>query len=369
MTLPRSLSRRGFLAGTGGAAASALIAACGGSSSTAQQASVASARGGTLNIYSWPAYFSQSNLSGFKKSNDTSISISTYTSNDALFAKLNATNGGGFDMAIPTSGWIQVLAEKGLLEKLDHSQIPWSNVDPSLLNKTFDPGNVYSVPKDYGVTGVCYNAKVLKHPIVSWQDFLDAGTQPGVSGHIDLGAGSEEILGVALFAAGRDWNTNNLSYINEAGATMKAFAKHVKEFNGFDTNGLVNGSIVMAMTDQSFGRQAMQQNPDLRYVVPTPSAELWVDNYTIVKNAHDTGQAYAFIKWQLQPAHQIADAKGIGYPTVMPGLTSKLPATMPLKNVMIPDKATLDRLTTFVVRPNIQQVMTNLYTEISNAAA
>jgi spermidine/putrescine transport system substrate-binding protein len=366
MSVPRALSRRGFLLGTGAAAATALTGC--GSSGQSTATAVTVARGGALHLYSWPAYFAQTNLSGFKKANGTTVGISTYTSNDALFAKLNATNGGGFDMAIPTSGWIQVLAQKGLIQKLDHAMIPWQNVDKTLLGKKFDPQNEYSVPKDYGVTGVCYNAKVLKHPIVSWQDFLDAGTQPGVSGHIDLGAGAEEILGVALFAAGRDWNTDNLSYINEAGTTMKAFAKHVKEFNGFDTTGLVNNSIVLAMTDQSFGRQAMQQNPDLRYVIPTPSAELWVDNYTIVKDAHDTGQAYAFIKWQLEPGHQIADAKGIGYPTVLPGLTAQLPASMPLKNVMIPDQATMERLTTFVVRPQIQQVMTNLYNEISSAA-
>jgi spermidine/putrescine transport system substrate-binding protein len=368
MATTPTLSRRGFLFGAGGAVGGALLAGCGSSSPASSASAAKPARGGALDIYSWPAYFSQSNLSGFKKANGTTVNISTYNSNDALFAKLNATSGGGFDMAIPTSGWIQVLASHGLVQELDHSQIPWGNVDPTLLNLRFDPGNKYSVPKDYGVTGVCYNAKVLKHKIVSWQDFLDAGSQPGVSGHIDIGAGAEEILGIALFAADRDWNTDNLTYINEAGATMKEFAKHVKEFNGFDTTGLVNGSIVMAMTDQSFGRQAMEQNHDLRYVVPTPTAELWVDNYTIVKDAHDPGQAYSFIKWQLQPAHQVADSVGIGYPTVMPGLTGKLPAAMPLKNVMIPDKATLERLTTFVVRPKIQQVMTSLYNEISYAA-
>ena len=107
-------------------------------------------KGGTLNIYTWPSYFATKNLNTYKHETGTTINISTYDSEDVLFAKMNSAAGSGFDIVIPSTGWVFLMAQRGMLAKLDHSRLPLHYLNPALLNKPYDPGNQYSIPKDYG---------------------------------------------------------------------------------------------------------------------------------------------------------------------------------------------------------------------------
>ena len=236
------------------------------------------AKGGTLNLYTWPDYFSTKNLSAYKQQTGTTINISTYDSNDVLFAKLNSAGGSSFDIAVPTSGWILTLANHGLLAKLDHTRIPLQYVSPTLLNKVYDPGNVYSIPKDYGVR----ESSTIPWPWaarLSVAGLLDAGDKPGVSGKVQLSDAAWEVVAIPNWAADGDYNTQDTAKINQYGDTMKAWAKNVKEFGGFDITGQVHGTIAMSQCDQSVGRQCLLQNSKLKWVVPGPTSELWVDNY------------------------------------------------------------------------------------------
>ena len=354
----------GFALGAAAGLAGPALAACG-SSGSGSATAAASSHGGSLSIYSFSDYFAQKNLTAFTKQTGTTVNISTFDSNDAMFAKLNATNGGSFDISIATGGWVPLLASKNLITKLDHGKLSLDSIDPNLLNLPFDPHNVYSVPKDYGVFGVTYDPAAIGGDIVTWQDFLDAGSRPGVTGKFDAGGGAAEILGVALWAAGQDWNTDDRAILDKAAATMTAFGKHAKQFNGFDVTGLANGSLVMSGSDQSVARQAIEQNPKLKFVVPEPHSELWIDSYVILKNAAHPAQAYSFLDFELEPAHQITDTEFIGYPTALQGLENDLPASLPLKSDIFISPAVLGRLQTWIVRAQTQGYIEDLYNKIT----
>jgi spermidine/putrescine transport system substrate-binding protein len=369
------MTRGGFLTGLG--AGLAIAAGVGAQASpaaalarpTGSTLSTATPSGGTLNVYSWPNYFSAQNLKGFKAKTGTKVNVAAYSSPDAAFAKLAATHGGGYDLLVPYSAWVPQMAAKGLLAELDHSRVPLQYVDRAFLNKTFDPKNRYTVPKDYGVAGVVYDPAAVGGQITTWQDFLDAASKPGVSGKVDPSGASQDLFGVALWASGKDWLTTDTNVLQQAASTMKEFAKHVKQFNGFDIPSLVNGSIVMALVDHGVARRAILQNPKLKFVVPLPHSELWVDNYAILSGTKNEDRAYAFISYQLQPAQQVRDTTFIGYPTVLPGLRGKLPAKIPLVNDIFVPRSVLPRLQEWVIRPSLQGLIENLTSQIKAAAA
>ena len=269
-------------------------------------------------------------------------------------------------MAIPTSGWIKVMAEKGLVAEIDHDRVPFANINPQLLNKQFDPGNRYSVPKDYGYNGVVYDPAVTGRPITSWSDFIDAAKGPA-SGKVALGIDYETIC-IGLWALGYEMNESDKAKLQKAGNLMKTVAPHVKSFDGFDINGMVSGQIAMMPCDQSVARQILTQKKGLKFVVPGPHSELWVDNYTILKNAAHADQAYSFIDFQLRPSSQITDTEYIGYPTVLKGLRKRLPrSTKYLDVIFIPDKV-YGTLQTFVVNDDVQGFIEDLSNQVQAAA-
>ena len=60
----------------------------------------------------------------------------------------------------------------GLLEKLDLSQIPnRKNLDPRFTTAAYDPGNQYSIPWQWGTTGIGFDKTKVGGTVDDWDAF------------------------------------------------------------------------------------------------------------------------------------------------------------------------------------------------------
>jgi spermidine/putrescine transport system substrate-binding protein len=338
-----SLSRRALLRLLGVLPSAALLSRC---------SSAFAAESHELQIYSWPDYFSVENLQRFKSLTNIQTNISTYDSNETMLTKLDSPGGSGFDIVIPSSSWLKEIAGRGLLQELDHSRLDLSALDRNLMGHNYDPDNRFSIPKDWGLLGVVYDPEATGFEIETWEDFFRAGEMPRVSGKVRLSVSGWETIGPDLWLRGKNWNTVGEADIRVSGERLKTFAKHVKSFSGLDPDALASGAIVLAQTHQAMARAAIILNPKLRWVVPGPLSELWVDNYAIVKNAPDLDQAYMFLANQLQPGVQIAETEYIGFPAALAGLRDSIGPNVKNADLIFGGR-NLDfgKLTTFVVNP------------------
>lgn len=362
-------TRRSALALLGAAAAGTTLAACGGASTPGKSASAGVAKHGTVNIYSWPDYFSSKTLKAFTKKTGITPNISTYDSSDTVFTKLNSPAGTGYDIVVPSSGWIQPLANKGLLAEIDHDKVDLGSLDPSLLNREYDPHNKYSIPKDWGMLGVVYDPDAVRHPIRTWQDFLDAGATKGVSGKVRMSSSAWETIGISLWIDGKNWNTVGPAAIKAGAERIKDFAPHVKTFEGFDPATLANGSVVLAQCNQAAARSAIEQNPKLKWVIPGPRSELWVDSYALPKKSHNPRAAYQFLDYELTPSVQLRETEYLGYPAALKGLKKKMPKSVKNAELIFGGAhVDFDKLTTFVVNRKTIGVYQQQQTEIQAAA-
>jgi len=361
MTSRSTLNRRSLLALMGAAPAAAAL------SSVIPTA--ARAAGGTVNIYSWPDYFAQDDLTAFTAKTGITPNISTYNADEIMFSKMNSPAGSGFDIVVPSSGWVQQLAAKNLIQPLDRTKVDFSALDQSLLNKDYDPGNKYTIPKDWGLLGVVYDPEAVGGEIKTWQDFIDAGSKPAVTGKIRLTKSATETVGPALWIAGKNWNTATEAEIREAGKVMIDFAKHVKTFSAVDPAALASGAIVMAQANQSAARGAILQNPKLKWVVPGPHSEIWVDSYAIAAGAPNLDNAYAFLNFFLQPDIQVKETVYNGYPAAIAGLEAKMPADTK-EAALIFGGAGVDfsALTAYVVNPDTAAVYQDIQNQVQAAA-
>ena len=366
------MSRLGFLAAAGAGALT--LAGCGGSSgsgsasSGSTTAAQTAATGGELNLWTWASYWAPKNLKLFTEKTGTKIHQANYDSNDQMFAKMNSAAVSSYDMAIPTSGWIPLLAQRNTLAELDTSGLPLQYVDAQLKNQNYDPQGKYSVPKDYGVLGVIYDPAAVPGTVTSWNDYLELGAKLGVSGKVACSNTADECIGIGMWSLGLDWNSKNQDDIKRGAEVMKDFAPHVKSFIAYPIDGVVSGEFAMGVLSHGDARRARLQKPSLKFVVPTPSSEIWVDSYVITKDAPDPGQAYSFISFMLQPDQQVRDTSYIGYPTPLPGLEAKLPASVPLKDDIFVSPEVLSRVTSRITDPSTQGLIASEYNQIAGAA-
>lgn len=172
-----SISRREFLGRTGLGIAAAVVATnMPGLLTSNAEAAEQAKLGDRLSLATWPNYHSQENLDTFGKTTGARVSMSVFGSNEEMLAKLQA-GGSGWDVLVPTNYTISTYVGLGLIEPLDLSRIP--NFDASAFQQKFMAqgtvdGKVYAVPKNWGTTGMLFDAGKLKNGPSSWKEFWAA---------------------------------------------------------------------------------------------------------------------------------------------------------------------------------------------------
>ena len=77
-----------------------------------------------LNVFSWSEYIPQEVVNGFTKETGIKVVLSTYESNEAMYAKLKLLGAKGVcDLVVPSGYFVEVMAQDNLLAKLDKSKI------------------------------------------------------------------------------------------------------------------------------------------------------------------------------------------------------------------------------------------------------
>ena len=110
----------------------------------------------------WVDYSDPANYKGYAGEYGPKVTTSGYGSNDELLAKLRA-GGSKFDIVAPTGYAVKTMIDQGLALKLNHDLIPnLKNLSPAFTKTEYDPGNQYSVPKDYGITSFYWLTEKVK---------------------------------------------------------------------------------------------------------------------------------------------------------------------------------------------------------------
>ncbi|HEU5217989.1 MAG TPA: extracellular solute-binding protein, partial [Gemmatimonadales bacterium] len=153
------LSRRDFLErALGSIPAAALLQSCGRGKAVGPRA------GSTelgpvekeLNIYNWSDYIGPEVIPAFEKEAGVKVTYDTFESSEEMVAKLQA-GATGYDIVVPTTYAVTVLLETGLLAPLSTRYLTnLGNIAPVFRGLAHDPDNRYTVPWQWGMTGIAW---------------------------------------------------------------------------------------------------------------------------------------------------------------------------------------------------------------------
>ena len=265
-----------------------------------------------LNLYNWSTYISPEAISQFEEKYNVKVNYDTYDSNESLYAKLKPGNP-GYDITFPADYMVKVLIDEGMVEELDKRQIPnLKHIDQKFLNPPYDQDNQYSVPYQWGTLGIGYNLQATGEEVNSWQVMFD----PQFSGKTAWLDDMRYTFAAVLLYLGLDPNTTNPEEIEKAKDFMLENQKTVAAFVP-DTGQLLlsQGEVDVTMEYSGDIFQVMEENPDLRYVIPQEGTIIWVDNMVIPKNAPNKELAEKFIDFVLQPEISANISNFINYGT------------------------------------------------------
>jgi spermidine/putrescine transport system substrate-binding protein len=251
-----------------------------------------------LSLAIWSNYISQATLDEFKARTGTEVIVSNYSSNEELLAKLQA-GASGYDVAVPSDYMVFAMIQLGLLEKVDATKISVpKSFAPLLSRPAYDPEHQYSMPFDWGTTGIAVRRDLYEGKILGWKDLFN---DPKLKGKFSLLDDARESLGAALKSLGFALNSQNSGEINQARDVLKKIRKSVKEFTSEPKSALLSGELVAAHIYSSDALQAGRETQGkVEYIVPAEGATLWVDNLVIPKGAKNREAAHQFISYLLE---------------------------------------------------------------------
>ncbi len=318
------ISRRMFLGGATGAmvGGSMLLSACGGDDTTTDTAPAAAGEiEDQLNMYTWGGYNSPKVIKDFEELNGLQFKLDSYGSNEAMIAKLNAAGStSGYDLVVPTGPFIPAMASQELIQELDLSRLKnFENLEEQYRDQEWDPGNKYSICKDWGTTGYAYDTTKIDVEMTDWQDFLDVAMNQA-SGNMSILDAPDNVVGLWLWANDIDWMTTDTAQLDECEAfLLDELAPHVKAFQSYPGGGdMQNGNFALVHAWNGDARQGIvdSEDPDQwKWVLPGPRTEIWMDTYAIPVGAPHPNAAYAWMDYLLQPEVSLRELEYIGYNT------------------------------------------------------
>lgn len=359
-----SLTRRGFLQRMGSASAAAL-----GLAASACRRSAAPES--TLSLYTWAEYHNPQNVDAFSEKSGITVTFDIFESNEAMVAKLTlAGASSGYDIIVPTSEFLPQLIRRGLLMKLNPSQIPnLANQDPSFVSLKNRPGGdmdgQYTAIKDWGSTGFVYDTRVIREELRSWADFVRVAGQPGVSGLVSVLPSPAEVLGIVFWRDGIAPDTTDSAHLDHAERVLLSeLAPHLRAFEVRANLGLAAGDYVLSQMWNGDARKAVIEQPDrLRWVLGAPKTNLWVAAWAILASAPHPEAAHEWINYMLQPAVAAKEIEFTGNDTAVVGVGEHLPADLPGRDVIFFTEEEKGRLVPSVIN-EAQQRQVEIYNAV-----
>lgn len=263
-----------------------------------------------LNLYAWSEYVPQAMLDSFSKATGIKVNYDTYSSNEELLAKLQA-GASGYDVIIPSDYIVTVMIHQGMLEALDMGKIPnFKNINPEFQNPDFDPGNKYSVPYQWGTTGLLYNPSTVPFAPTRWADLWE----PAFANRLVALDDEREIIGLVLQVLGYSKNTTDPSQLNEAQQKLLALKPNIRLFDSDSPeSAILSGEAWAGIVWNGNASLGYAEDPNLVYICPEEGCGIWFDNLSIPKNAPHKDAALKFINYVLSPEASIQITKEFPY--------------------------------------------------------
>lgn len=382
-----TLSRRRLLISTayaGGVAA--LLGACGttvGGTGAATTSGAASSSGGSPSptrtpqatgkvvLYNYADYVDPKTYTAFATQYPQAEVVKAYyASEEEVSAKLRAGGVSQYDNVVVAGTTAAQLHAEGLLQPIDHSLLPnLAGVDRALIDQVYDPGAVFSVPKNYGATGFGYDSSKVTTPPTTWKEFYDQLER--YAPNTLLLEGATAVVGSALQALGHNLGESDDAKIAAALDLLKSkkrFIGKVSTANFYTLFGK-GGPVVLGQAWNGDVLRLRADRPTLEFVVPQGPADAWTGAWAIPAKAPNPQGSHAWINSLLAPENAAREMAWSYFPVSVPAAAERVKSSTPAFDVpwIALSSADLTRMSTPVLPPDVLRKYNDAYTQFQAA--
>jgi spermidine/putrescine transport system substrate-binding protein len=318
---------------------------------------------GELQLFNWGDYTSPELIEKFEAETGIDVTITDYDSNDTALAKIEA-GGHGFDLVVPSANYVQIYVEKGLVQELDLSKLPnHGNIAPEWMNVDYDPGRKYSVPWQWGSTGVAVNKTAYSGDINTSAIFMDP--PPELEGKVNVTPEMNDVISLALWYVGGEPCTEDTEVLKKArDALVAAKPKWLSMDYGMTEKMAANDVMASVYWNGAIFR-ARLQNPDVVYGYPKEGFPLWMDQVMLLSDAQNVEEAYKFLDFIMVPENAAMISAFARYANGIAGSDPFMPEDMKTApEILVPEEFAAAGHFLPTCSPTAQEYYTAIWTEL-----
>ena len=265
-----------------------------------------------LRVYNAGEYIEMSLLDRFQEEYDCNVIYETFESNEMMYTKLLA--GDEYDILIPSDYMIERLIKEEYLQPIDWSLISNKDaINPDILDKSYDPGNVYDVPYFWGTVGILYDTTVVDEEDLAqgWDLLMDTK----YAGNLYMYDSERDSFMIALKALGYSMNTHDENEIREAYEWLIRQRETMNPIYAGDDvmDNMIAGNKAIAVVYSGDGALIMSENENMEFFEPDQGTNLWYDGMVITKNCQNVELAHEYIDFFLQEDVAYENTLYVGY--------------------------------------------------------
>lgn len=251
-----------------------------------------------LYIFMWSGYIKPELISKFEEKFHCRVYADSFDSNESMYAKLKF-GGDGYDIVLPSSYYLQLLADQKLIQPINPKDIPNSAfVDTALLTKIHAPQSPYGIPFLMSFSGIAYRSDRVHEKVTSWNIF----SNKKYKGRMTILNDIRESVGSALLTKGFSANTTNIQELQAAKNVLLNWKKNIAKFESEQhKNGLAGGEFLIVQGYASDCFQILKEHPEVRFSYPKEGSLVTIDYFSISSGSKQKQLAYDFINFLLMP--------------------------------------------------------------------
>jgi spermidine/putrescine transport system substrate-binding protein len=312
-----------------------------------------------LNVYNWSDYIAEDTAPNFEKEFGVKVTYDTYESNEEMVAKLQA-GASGYDIVVPSGYIVPVMVATDLITPLSQKYLSnRSNISPIFRGLRSDPDDTYTVPWQWGTSGIAYRTDKVKVPVDSWAVFHDKQFAKKMTMMDD----GREVIGSQLRYRGHSLNSREPAELAQAKTDSINAKRFVKAYISAPVKAqLISGDVWISQLWNGDTTQAKAEQPNLGYAVPKEGCTIWGDSMVVPKSAPHKRAAHEWMNYILRPevGAALSEATGYGSPNGAAVKVMKDPVPYPTEDE-------LQRLEYQVDLGRDTQLWDRLWTEIKSA--
>ena len=318
---------------------------------------------GQLNIFNWGNYTNPDLITKFEAETGIKVTITDYDSNDTALSKIKA-GGHGFDIVVPTHGYVPIFISEGLLMETRPDQMEnFKNVSSTWVDVEWDQGRRYTVPWQWGSTGVVVNTKYYKGDINTSAIFMDPPDE--LKGKINVVPEMGDVMGLAIMYHGGEPCTDDKVLLKKVRDSLVAAKEHWLGMDYGNLEKFAKEDLWAGVNWNGSTFRMRLQNENVAYGYPKEGYILWMDSVAVLADAKNVDEAKAFQNFVMDPENAALISAFARYSNGIDGSEPFMPEDMKTApEVVVPAEHAGNGKFVLACPPDVQALYTRIWTDL-----